>query len=128
MPRIHIYASQKIIDGINELADEGHANGATLAEVNKSSVAAELLEIGLRVKHMKNKKEAETESPDDIYRQELFSECVKSRLASQQILKMMWFGSYISIHFLSLNPLLVRRLRYSRGERYPSALCGCHSL
>ncbi|MCQ0572212.1 transposase, partial [Klebsiella pneumoniae] len=31
---------------------------------------------------------------------------------------------YISIHFLSLNPLLVRRRRYSRGERYPSALCG----
>ena len=35
---------------------------------------------------------------------------------------------YISRHFLSLNPLLVRRRRYSRGERYPSALCGCHSL
>lgn len=90
MPRIHIYASQKTIDGINELVDEGHANGATLAEVNKSSVAAELLEIGLRVKHMKNKKETETESPEDIYRKELFSECVKSRLASQQILKLMF--------------------------------------
>jgi hypothetical protein len=90
MPRIHIYASQKTIDGINELVDEGHANGATLAEVNKSSVAAELLEIGLRVKHMKNKKETETESLEDIYRKELFSECVKSRLASQQILKLMF--------------------------------------
>ena len=40
----------------------------------------------------------------------------------------LWIGPYISIHFLSLNPLLVRRRRYSRGERYPSALCGCHSL
>ncbi|MER45343.1 hypothetical protein ED033_24300 [Salmonella enterica] len=39
-----------------------------------------------------------------------------------------WIGPYISIHFLSLNPLPVRRRRYSRGERYPSALCGCHSL
>lgn len=39
-----------------------------------------------------------------------------------------WIGPYVSIHFLSLNPLLVRRRRYSRGERYPSALCGCHSL
>lgn len=39
-----------------------------------------------------------------------------------------WIGPYISIHFLSLNLLLVRRRRYSRGERYPSALCGCHSL
>lgn len=42
--------------------------------------------------------------------------------------KAVWIGPYISIHFLSLNPLLVRRRRYSRGERYPSALCGCHSL
>ena len=42
--------------------------------------------------------------------------------------KKRWIGPYISIHFLSLNPLLVRRRRYSRGERYPSALCGCHSL
>ncbi|MGG5195559.1 hypothetical protein ACFMPF_24830, partial [Citrobacter sp. S5] len=25
-----------------------------------------------------------------------------------------WIGPYISIHFLSLNPLLVRRRRYSR--------------
>ncbi|WP_414452054.1 hypothetical protein, partial [Citrobacter freundii] len=28
---------------------------------------------------------------------------------------MVWIGPYISIHFLSLNPLLVRRRRYSRG-------------
>lgn len=90
MPRIHIYSSQKTIEGINELVDEGHATGATLAEVNKSSVAAELLEIGLRVKRMKKKKEAETDSPEDIYRQELFNECVKSRLVSQQILKLMF--------------------------------------
>ena len=33
----------------------------------------------------------------------------------------MWIAPYISIHFLSLNPLLVRRSRYSGGERYPSA-------
>ena len=42
--------------------------------------------------------------------------------------RLSWIGPYISRHFLSLNPLLVRRRRYSRGERYPSALCGCHSL
>jgi hypothetical protein len=29
-----------------------------------------------------------------------------------------WIGPYISIHFLSLNPLLIRRRRYSRGKRY----------
>ena len=33
-----------------------------------------------------------------------------------------WIGPYISIHFLSLNLLLVCRRRYSRGERYPRAL------
>ncbi|WP_277972897.1 relaxosome protein TraM [Pantoea agglomerans] len=90
MPRIHIYTSQKTLDGINELVDEGLVNGATLAEVNKSSVAAELLEIGLRVKRMKKMKEEEADSPEDIYRHELFSECVKSRLVSQQILKLMF--------------------------------------
>ncbi len=46
----------------------------------------------------------------------------------QQIKQLTWIGPYISRHFLSLYPLLVRRRRYSRGERYPSALCGCHSL
>ncbi|BBV71175.1 hypothetical protein STW0522ENT51_21770 [Enterobacter kobei] len=49
-------------------------------------------------------------------------------LSTQDGLYTTWIGPYISIHFLSLNPLLVRRRRYSRGERYPSALCGCHSL
>lgn len=49
-------------------------------------------------------------------------------LCSDETENINWIGPYISIHFLSLNPLLVRRRRYSRGERYPSALCGCHSL
>ena len=39
-----------------------------------------------------------------------------------------WICPYISRHLLSLNPLLACCRRYSRGERYPSALCGCHSL
>lgn len=53
----------------------------------------------------------------------LFASLTQSEGAGLQ-----WFGPYISIHFLSLNLLLVLRRRYSRGERYPSALCGCHSL
>ncbi|GKI97230.1 hypothetical protein NUKP18_54160 [Klebsiella variicola] len=53
---------------------------------------------------------------------------VVKAVTEQQMSLNQWIGPYISIHFLSLNPLLVRRRRYSRGERYPSALCGCHSL
>lgn len=49
-------------------------------------------------------------------------------MMNARIIACQWIGPYISRHFLSLNPLLVRRRRYSRGERYPSALCGCHSL
>ncbi len=49
-------------------------------------------------------------------------------MESQPANEVAWIGPYISIHFLSPNPSLVRRRRYSRGERYPSALCGCHSL
>ena len=52
----------------------------------------------------------------------------ESRLKGELHVISKWIGPYISRHFLSLNPLLVRRRRYSRGERYPSALCGCHSL
>ncbi len=51
-----------------------------------------------------------------------------STLSGQLEFTGIWIGPYISRHFLSLYPLLVRRRRYSRGERYPSALCGCHSL
>ncbi|WP_407225979.1 hypothetical protein [Enterobacter kobei] len=64
----------------------------------------------------------------------LFSASVDNVLLSQWLdrqtfsFSSWWIGPYISRHFLSLNPLLVRRRRYSRGERYPSALCGCHSL
>lgn len=53
---------------------------------------------------------------------------LKALIVLLELIRWFWIGPYISRHFLSLYPLLVRRRRYSRGERYPSALCGCHSL
>lgn len=90
MPRIHIYANQRTIDGIRTIVDEMRADGATTSEVNMSSVAAELLEIGLRVKGMKKNNDADSVSQEDIYREGLLEECVKSRLASQEILTLMF--------------------------------------
>ena len=37
--------------------------------------------------------------------------------AAQDCAYKFWIGPYISIHFLSLNPLLACCRRYSRGER-----------
>ncbi|ELY5940702.1 conjugal transfer protein TraM [Cronobacter malonaticus] len=91
MPRLHIYAPQKLIDGINMLVEQGVADGATPSEINRSSVAAELLEIGLRVKQMKNKSSGDEESAEERFRKELMKEAIKSRLVSQQVL-MLLFG------------------------------------
>lgn len=91
MPRLHIYAPQKLIDGINMLVEQGIADGATPSEINRSSVAAELLEIGLRVKQMKNKSSGDEESAEERFRKELMKEVIKSRLVSQQVL-MLLFG------------------------------------
>lgn len=91
MPRLHIYAPQKLIDGINILVEQGIADGATPSEINRSSVAAELLEIGLRVKQMKNKSSGDEESAEERFRKELMKEAIKSRLVSQQVL-MLLFG------------------------------------
>jgi hypothetical protein len=91
MPRLHIYAPQKLIDGINMLVEQGIADGATPSEINRSSVAAELLEIGLRVKQMKNKSSGDEESAEERFRKELMKEAIKSRLVSQQVL-MLLFG------------------------------------
>ncbi|MCC5758146.1 hypothetical protein LH490_27725, partial [Klebsiella pneumoniae] len=71
----------------------------------------------LRVKkrhHSRKKKRKQTDSRDQTGNVRM--------QAGENMFFMPWIGPYISIHFLSLNPLLVRRRRYSRGERYPSAL------
>lgn len=92
MPRQHIYMSQKTLDGIRQIVAERRESGATSSEANISSVAAELLAIGLRVTEQINKKSSsETqESSDESYKKYLLSEVVKARQASQAILKYMY--------------------------------------
>lgn len=52
-----------------------------------SSMGAELLEIGLRVTQNMKKKNT-GESPEQIFNRMLMEECVKSRVAIQEILTM----------------------------------------
>lgn len=87
VPRQNIYMKQKTLDGIRQLVDERKAEGASSSEVNMSSMGAELLEIGLRVTQNMKKKSA-GESPEQIFNRMLMEECVKSRVAIQEILTM----------------------------------------
>ncbi|HDS4948411.1 TPA: relaxosome protein TraM [Klebsiella aerogenes] len=88
MPRQHIYLAQKAIDEIRRIVDERQAEGATQAEANISSVTSELIDIGLRVVMMRNKKTDSNQNPEYLYRKALLEESVKSRMVSQELLKM----------------------------------------
>lgn len=92
MPRQHIYMSQKVLDGIRKIVDERRSEGATPSEANISSVSAELLAIGLRVTEQLKMKGGggEQSSKEDKYKDLLLSEVIKSRQASQAILKYMY--------------------------------------
>lgn len=91
MPRQHIYMTQKTLNGVRKLVEERRSEGASAAEANISSVCAELLTIGLRVTEQLKSKEQEnadvSEDKDREYRELLLSEVIKSRQASQAILK-----------------------------------------
>lgn len=95
MPRHHVYMKQKTLDGIRRLVDERKNEGAGTSEANISSVAAELLEVGLRVTEQIRKKEKEQENNDGLtdeerYHRRLLEECIKSRLASQEVLRLIF--------------------------------------
>ncbi|CTW40919.1 TPA: relaxosome protein TraM [Escherichia coli] len=91
MPRQHIYMTQKTLNGVRKLVEERRSEGASAAEANISSVCAELLAIGLRVTEQLKARELVTpddsEDKDGEYRDLLLSEVIKSRQASQAILK-----------------------------------------
>ncbi|EOA6602092.1 TPA: relaxosome protein TraM [Escherichia coli O25b:H4-ST131] len=91
MPRQHIYMTQKTLNGVRKLVEERRSEGASAAEANISSVCAELLTIGLRVTEQLKAREQvnsdDTEDKDGKYRDLLLSEVIKSRQASQAILK-----------------------------------------
>lgn len=91
MPRQNVYMKQKTIDGIRQIVDMRREEGATASDANISSVCSEMLELGMRVYlNARNKNASEAESEEDIFRAALFEEVVKSRLASQEILALMF--------------------------------------
>lgn len=54
------------LEGIRKIVDKRITEGATTADANMSSVASELLEIGLRVvENIDKKKEAEVDGSDN---------------------------------------------------------------
>lgn len=95
MPRQNVYLKQKTLDEIRNIVDERIAEGASPADANMSSVCSELLEVGLRVTLQIKKREEEEErngglTDEELFRQRLLEECMKSRMASQHILSYMF--------------------------------------
>lgn len=91
MPRQNVYMKQKTIDGIRQIVDMRREEGATASDANISSVCSEMLELGMRVYlNAKNKKDSDAEAGEDVFQSSLFEEVVKSRMASQEILALMF--------------------------------------
>ncbi len=91
MPRQNVYMKQKTIDGIRQIVDMRREEGATASDANISSVCSEMLELGMRVYlNAKNKNASDAEAGEDVFQSALFEEVVKSRMASQEILALMF--------------------------------------
>lgn len=91
MPRQNVYMKKKTIDGIRQIVDMRREEGATASDANISSVCSEMLELGMRVYlNAKNKKASDAEAGEDVFQSSLFEEVVKSRMASQEILALMF--------------------------------------
>lgn len=123
MPRQNIYMKQKTLDGIRELVDRRHAEGATSADANISSISAELIEIGLRIMLRANDtKEEETAFDERIYQRAVLEECVKARQASQEIFRMMYDLAEIKGDTRHNFSETVQILKQKAGERVNSIL------
>lgn len=91
MPRQNVYLKQKTIDGIRQIVDMRREEGATTSDANISSVCSEMLELGMRVYlNARNRKVSDAEAGEDVFQTALFEEVVKSRMASQEILALMF--------------------------------------
>lgn len=121
--QVDLYVSDKILGVAKKVVAIVEANGVTIVDgEGVVFLAAGLFLNATYLKEHGRKSEAVRVKVIGFVKHYLDSTDDKN------MLERLWIGPYISRHFLSLNPLLVRRRRYSRGERYPSALCGCHSL
>ncbi|MDV1095661.1 relaxosome protein TraM [Raoultella ornithinolytica] len=91
MPRQNVYLKQKTIDGIRQIVDMRREEGATTSDANISSVCSEMLELGMRVYlNALNRKVSDAEAGEDVFQTALFEEVVKSRMASQEILALIF--------------------------------------
>ncbi|HEC2564927.1 conjugal transfer relaxosome DNA-binding protein TraM [Raoultella ornithinolytica] len=91
MPRQNVYLKQKTIDGIRQIVDMRREEGATTSDANISSVCSEMLELGMRVYlNARNRKVSDAEAGEDVFQTALFEEVVKSRMASQEILALIF--------------------------------------
>ena len=89
MPRQNVYMKQKTIDGIRQIVDMRREEGATASDANISSVCSEMLELGMRV-YLNAKNKKASDAGEDVFQSALFEEVVKSRMASQEILALMF--------------------------------------
>ncbi|EEL3200006.1 relaxosome protein TraM [Salmonella enterica] len=123
MPRQNVYMKQKTIDGIRQIVDMRREEGATSSDANISSVCSEMLELGMRVYlNAKNKKGSDEEAGEDVFQNALFEEVVKSRLASQEILALMFSLQEIKSDSRNNYGKLVDDLKEKTGLRVRTVL------
>lgn len=99
MPRAQVYITQNNYRRIQSIVDAKKEDGADRTEANISSVAAMLLDIGLRVYEFQQKKEQEEEVksgqenndlPDPlVFNKVLLENILKASYASTTLLQMM---------------------------------------
>lgn len=96
MPRAQVYITQNNYKRIQSIVDAKKEDGADRTEANVSSVAAMLLDIGLRVYEFQQKKEKEGDSlqesndlPDPLmFNKILLENILKASYASTTLLQM----------------------------------------
>lgn len=98
MPRAQVYISQNNYKRIQSIVDEKKEDGADRTEANISSVAAMLLDIGLRVYEFQKKKEQN----DEIEKNEACANSSDMRVFDRIMLENILRASYASTIILQM--------------------------
>ncbi len=98
MPRAQVYISQNNYKRIQSIVDEKKEDGADRTEANISSVAAMLLDIGLRVYEFQKKKEQN----DEIEKNEICADSSDMRVFDRIMLENILRASYASTIILQM--------------------------
>ena len=76
---------------MRHIVDERRTEGATVSDASISSVCSEMLDPGIGVYlRAKNTPSSDEESPKERFHKALLTEAIKSRVVSQQILKLIF--------------------------------------